>query len=152
MKEFVYYLCLSDKENGLVFPHELPENYYSPGHFILMSIDSNLEEKYTFIAVRANKRYKLSLERIDEMDAKNNLNYDKLYVVYTKEYGPMFFLAVLLDKISYVGKEMPFEVETYWEILPLDEVGLENLAKKHDFYFVGYANTYDLEEINNEPF
>jgi hypothetical protein len=65
----IYYLTPSPNQelNGLVFPEELPENYYTTGVWVIAEKNrSDLESEYRFDAVHENRQVVLTLQRLNQ--------------------------------------------------------------------------------------
>jgi hypothetical protein len=135
----VFYLCFSleEEKSGFVFPSELDKNIYSPGIFIVIApLNYRFEDTYIFEAFDRRRHIKLELRR-----ARKNT-----FLVSTKKYGTFFFKAKLIQKTynNYLGRHVsPSSNERLYEIIPLQPQRLEDVCRKHNFFFLG-----SIEESN----
>ena len=152
MMKRVLYLCLNNELNnvGLVFPHELEEHFYAPGFFIIETIGmyhpsqkGKFYDEYLFLGVEEGKIVK----HILQFQEKNK------FVVKTRKHGDIDFEAIYVPTPinRYIGTMNEFydhEYSDFYVLKCADIERLENLCKKYDFYFVGFAydknNTSDI--------
>ncbi|WDB48801.1 hypothetical protein [Escherichia albertii] len=83
----VYYLSFFNEQGGFLFPDELPDDYYSPGLFIVERNQcGEYPDVFLFDAMDNGKRVSLHLTRVSE---RNSIS--TLYVVRTEDYGSFGF-------------------------------------------------------------
>lgn len=129
----VFYLCWG-KEGLLVFPDELPDNYYSPGFwFVEEAEDGRLADHYSFLAAHADKYQKLTLLSGDAPSE---------FFVDAGAFGKFAFHAAALDSdVRYGGRrQQVFKGTRLWELGPADRQEMERqeqVCLQHDFYFLG---------------
>lgn len=137
MNNVVYYLCYFDEQRGVVFPDELPRNYYSPGLFLVEPQNRGEHYyNYSFDAMDNGKKISLMLIRVNDSNLSSNL-----YVVKTKNYGSFWFkLETINPRIRYVGKRNQLRSHQGFSVaMSTDSGKLERVCKEHNFYFIGRA-------------
>lgn len=135
MKAIVYYLSYYSEQQGFLFPNELPNNYYSPGLFIVEASDNGtFYYEYTFDAMDNGNRISLKLSRANEGDPSSTL-----YVVRTKNYGSFWFnLESINQLIRYIGRNPKLGNHNYMAVaVTTDSDKLERVCKNYNFYFIG---------------
>jgi hypothetical protein len=135
MNNRVYYLSFFSQGGGFLFPDELPNNYYSPGLFL---IENNRSGKYPFAfsfdAMDNGRRVSLKLERANEGDPRSTL-----YVVKTKHYGSFWFnLEDINPSLGYLGTKLKLQDNHSFSVaISKDSEKLERECHNFDFYFIG---------------
>lgn len=128
----VFYLCRTvESRNEFVFPNELPENYYSPGLFVIQKkIDNEFSSKYSFAARQGEQLLDLDLVHGNDL---------RTFKVEVQGIGIYVFKAVSLDREDkYVGNiKSAFLDAPLWRLEPANMLQLERACRMHDFYFVG---------------
>lgn len=145
MKAAVRYLCISASlKTGLVFANELPENYFSPGVFIIEeNKHGDLGMSYTFNAVQNSEEIRLSLTKYTSENESDNILLSvrsRTFMVQTKQYGQFNFRAYPVNwrYNKYVGKRKYLKKHNrLWVLKPLNIQKLEQVSIEHGFYFVG---------------
>ncbi len=131
MIPYVKYLCISNVKMGLVFPDELPEDYYSPGMFIIEEKEKGyFAAQYGFYAIHRSERLEFDLKRF-----QNNL-----FLVNVPEFGVFAFLANQVHWMynKYVGRHHNMiEHNRLYYLQSLNENKMEKICQEEDFYFVG---------------
>lgn len=131
----VFYLCRSPSDPGqFVFANELPENYYSPGLFIVEAISRRglLEQGFKFLARQGQQIMSLELHRSES---------GRAYVVDAAHNGRFYFKAIALDRNSrYSGQRRSlFHDMPLYRFEPANMRQLERACIDRDFYFIGSA-------------
>lgn len=131
----VFYLCRSPEDSKqFVFASELPENYYSPGLFVIeaASRGGRLEQTFNFLARQGQNTMSLELRR-----SKNG----RAYIVDAAHNGKFYFKAVALDINSrYSGqRRWLFHDMPLYRLEPANMQQLESACIDRDFYFIGSA-------------
>jgi hypothetical protein len=127
----VWYLSISDKQQGLVLVDELPTSYYSPGFFIIEG-DPDPENTYIFLAAHDNDIVSTEIVK------KNGMT----FTVEHPDFGVFGFRAQKIpwQYRHYVGGSKELEDHgLLWRLFPLDDRKLEAICQEDDFYFVGYS-------------
>jgi hypothetical protein len=135
MNNIVYYLSFHSEQAGFLFPDELPQNYYSPGLFLIETEeDNNYSYDYTFNAMDNGKRVSLNLVRADEGNQSSSL-----YVVRTKHYGSFWFnLEQINPRLRYIGSKHQLTNRNQLSVaMATDSDKLERVCHKFNFYFIG---------------
>ena len=143
MKQEILYLSFFPPEAGLLFPDELPTDYYAPGLFIAQQVnDDSLAYAYSFDAMDAGRRVSLKLVRQYEADPQSSL-----YVVRTDHYGSFWFSLVPLNpEYVYRGRKQTMRNHNPLQIaVARDSTKLERVCKEFDFYFIGSTLNVDGE-------
>lgn len=123
----VLYLCVYPDNYGLVFPHELPENYYAPGAWYILSPDSKLRDGYTFEARNGARIEFLNLRREKSV-----------FRILHREHGEFEFKAKRISHKynKYVGStDIP--AGSFYMLIPKNVEKLSTLCMKKRFYFLG---------------
>ena len=122
----VLYLCVSDKEPGLVFPKELHKDYYSPGSWFL-PFERHLNENYIFTARNGEELQLFKLQK------KANREY-----FVTNEIGTFDFDVVTISPKynKYVGNSYE-KGARFYQLKPKNEALFEEACLKRGFYFLG---------------
>jgi hypothetical protein len=131
----VFYLCRSPQDPELfLFANELPENYYSPGLFIVEAADrrGTLDQSFKFLARQGQQIMSLELRRTER---------GRAYVVDAAHNGTFYFKAVALNKISrYSGQRRSvFHDIPLYRLEPANMKQFERACVDRDFYFIGSA-------------
>ena len=135
----VFYLCRSpDNSNEFVFANELPEDYYSPGLFVVQSVNPRglpLQE-YTFFARQGMQRLRLNLMRSKD---------GRAYVVDADINGIFYFKIIRLgNNERYTGsRTRVFNDTPLYRLEPANMMQLERACIERDFYFVGSSGGKD---------
>jgi len=135
MSGIIYYLSFFPEGGGFLFPEELPDNFYSPGLFLLLSEQGgNYSYQYKFDAMDNGERVSLSLIRANEENQQSTL-----YVVKTKNYGSFGFdLKNINPQVRYIGERSELSSHSSFSIaLSIDSDKLERVCKEFNFYFIG---------------
>lgn len=135
MRNNVYYLSFYNDPVGFLFPDELPNNYYSPGLFLLETEnDGNYAYSYSFDAMDNGTRVEHKLFRANEGDSSSTL-----YVVRTKHYGSFWFnLEMINPHLRYSGKRTQLHNHRNFSVaMTTDSDKLERICHKYNFYFIG---------------
>lgn len=135
MNYAVYYLCFLSEQSGFLFPDELPQNYYSPGLFLVTPEESGTYAySYTFDAMDNGRRISLSLVRADEGNPRSTL-----YVVRTKSYGSFWFDLRLINPLfRYLGSRPQLSQHRDFSVaFSMNTDKLERVCKNFNFYFIG---------------
>lgn len=135
MNSEVYYLSFFSEKQGFLFPDELPQNYYSPGLFLITPEENGAYAySYAFDAMDNGSRTSLSLVRAEEGSPQSTR-----YVVRTKYYGSFWFdLREINPRFRYVGSRQQLSQHRDFRIvLSSDTDKLERVCKKFNFYFIG---------------
>jgi hypothetical protein len=129
----VFYLCRG--ENGkLVFPDELPDNYYSLGCWFIEEAETGQPaDCYSFLAAHGKKYKKMTLVSGDTPGE---------FIVDAGALGKFVFHAAALDlDVRYGGqRQHVFKGTRLWELGPADQQEMERQEQAcipHDFYFLG---------------
>lgn len=139
MNNIVYYLSFYGEQLGFLFPNELPDNYYSPGLFLVETDNAGaFAYEYMFDAMDNGNRISLKLIRADENDP-----YSTLYVVRTKHYGSFWFNLKDINKnLRYVGVNPKVLNHNSMAVaISADAEKLERVCEKFNFYFIGSTLT-----------
>lgn len=131
----VFYLCRPPEDsNTFVFANELPDNYYSPGLFVVESDNSRgeLGPAFKFLARQYQQTLYLELKRAERW---------RTYIVDAGQYGIFYFKAIALDRnIRYSGKNTSlFHNKPLYRLEPANMTLLERACVERNFYFVGGA-------------
>ena len=135
MNSAVYYLCFLGERSGFLFPDELPQNYYSPGLFLITpEQDDTYAYSYSFDAMDNGRRISLSLVRADEGNPMS-----ALYVVRTKKYGSFWFdLRRINPLLRYIGNRQQLSKHGDFSVATTTNADkLERACKNFNFYFIG---------------
>ena len=129
----VFYLCRSpDDPDQFVFADELPDNYYSPGFFVVEAATQTgaLDQIFKFRARQGEQVLDLDLKRSKE---------GRAYIVDAAENGKFYFKQVAFKKHSrYVGKRGGiFKGRPLYRMEPANTGLLEQACISRDFYFIG---------------
>lgn len=135
MNRIVYYLSFFSAEVGFLFPDELPQNYYSPGLFLVESeSNNNCANSYVFDAMDNGKRIDLKLIKANEGDAES-----ALYMVKTEHYGIFWFnLERINTEFRYRGSHPQLKNHSdFFVAVTTDHEKLERVCQEFNFYFIG---------------
>lgn len=129
----VFYLCRSpDDPERFVFADELPDNYYSPGLFIVEASarDGAMDPSFKFLARQGERILELDLKRSEE---------GRAYIVDAAENGKFYFKQVALKKsVRYDGRRISlFHDLPLYRMEPANMGLLERACIERDFYFIG---------------
>lgn len=129
----VFYLCRSPSDPyQFVFANELPENYYSPGLFVVEATNrrGSLEQGFKFLARQGQQIMTLSLRRSEN---------GRAYIVDAAHNGIFYFKAIALQKSSrYSGQRLDlFHDMPLYRLEPANMRQLESVCIDRDFYFIG---------------
>lgn len=129
----VFYLCRSPSDpDQFVFASELPDNYYSPGLFVVEAINRGglLDQGFKFLARQGQQVMSLELRRSEN---------GRAYIVDAAHNGKFYFKAIALDRSSrYSGKRRGlFHDMPLYRFEPANMRQLESACIDRDFYFVG---------------
>ncbi|GHW57989.1 hypothetical protein [Vibrio cholerae] len=131
MKNIVQYLSFYPEVSGLVFPQELPEEYYSLGKFYVYATSrGDLAHRYHFDAEDEGKDVRLLLERQESSQGSN------IYVVRTNKYG-IFPFVIEPTRHRYVGRLKKLKNVQLFRVIPLNLAKLEEACLSHRFFFCG---------------
>lgn len=154
MRDSVLYLCYKNiyNEVGFVFPSELPENYYSPGFFVITKSYLDVQsdkydffDEYDFLAMYEGKLLKTTLRKTN----KNN------FIVNVGKLGEFCFEAKFVSNWinRYIGSKRVKEIKgnSMYVLISKDNERLESVCREHDFYFVGETEDkiYDIYNIKS---
>jgi hypothetical protein len=124
----VKYFCISDSSWGLVFPEELPDDYYSPGLFYI-AVETGthlLEDCYDFYAVDRDQDVILQLTR----------SFGQNYVVNTDRFGTFHFWVG--DRpFNYSGRDPKLQNKEFRLVIPQDEDMFSLACLDSLFFFYG---------------
>lgn len=143
MNTIVYYLSFYSEQQGFLFPNELPQNYYSPGLFLVEPNENGaFSYGYTFDAMDNGNRISLKLIRANEGDPNSIL-----YVVRTNNYGSFWFnLESINQRIRYIGRNPKLgNHNPMAAVMTTDSDKLERVCKNYNFYFIG--STLNEEDL-----
>ncbi|MCK0509573.1 hypothetical protein [Aromatoleum buckelii] len=131
----VFYLCRSPHDPELfLFANELPENYYSPGLFVVEAINRRgmLGPNFKFLARQDRQTMSLELRRSEN---------GRAYMVDAGHNGTFYFKAIALDRKSrYSGQRGDsFNGMSLYRLEPANMRQLERICADRDFYFIGSA-------------
>jgi hypothetical protein len=135
MNDRVYYLSFFVEQGGFLFPDELPDDYYSPGLFIVERNQYNeYPDVFLFDAMDNGRRVSLHLERASEGWALSTL-----YVVRTERYGSFWFqIEEVNPSLYYLGRRVQLQGSNNFGVaITTDERKLELACQEHSFYFIG---------------
>ena len=141
MNNKIMYLSFFSPEEGLLFPDELPDQYFAPGLFVAEEEqDGSLAYRYSFDAMDAGRRVEFDLVRQDEADPTSNL-----YVVRTKQFGFFYFSLVGMNPwYRYRGKRKSLRDHGELRIaVTRDSQKLERVCQNFEFYFIGSTLSED---------
>lgn len=129
----VHYLCRSsDNSEHLVFANELPDEYYSPGLFVVEAVNPRglLGPTFKFLARQGMQVIGLELKRSER---------GRAYIVNAGEIGIFYFKLVALNrKTRYFGNKVHlFHNMPLFRLEPANMVHLEKACLDRDFYFIG---------------
>jgi len=131
MKNIVQYLSFYPELDGLVFPQELPDNYYSLGKFYVYAKDNHgLAEHYYFDAEDEGKDVRLVLERQENSPESN------IYIVRTSKHG-IFPFVIEPTRYQYVGHLRNMRKIQLFRVVPLNLAKLEQACLSNRFFFCG---------------
>ncbi|SHF98300.1 hypothetical protein SAMN02745753_03012 [Marinomonas polaris DSM 16579] len=131
MKNTVQYLSFYPEADGLVFPQELPEDYYSLGKFyVFVNGNGCLAHRYYFDAEDEGKDVRLTLERQKNSPSSN------IYIVRTKKYG-IFPFVIEPTHYQYVGRLQNLQSFRLFRVIPLNLAKLEEACMRYRFFFCG---------------
>ncbi len=138
----VFYLCRSQNDSDqFVFANELPENYYSPGLFIVEAANRRglLEQGFNFLARQGKQTISLELRRTEN---------GRAYIVDAAHNGKFYFKAIALDRSSrYSGQRRGlFHDMPLYRFEPANMRQLERACIDRDFYFIGSTGT-DVDNV-----
>lgn len=131
----VFYLCRPPEDSStFVFADELPDNYYSPGMFVVEAVNRRGQLGATFKFLARQGQQILSLE-LKQSEKK------RTYIVDASQNGTFYFKAIALDRTArYSGQRISlFHNMPLYRIEPANMTQLERACKEKDFYFVGSA-------------
>lgn len=138
-KRNVLYLCLSPTDHqGLVFPDELEEFYYSPGDFFIEQDENGrLSHDYRFLALVGNdiREFDLIQTEYDE---------HSFFKVTTGEYGTLAFFPTWTS-LRYTGNRQVYHNIRLRRLIALNAKRLEDICMTKDFYFIGYSPSVEYE-------
>jgi hypothetical protein len=131
----VFYLCRNpDEPDSLVFANELPDNFYSPGFFVIEAVSRSgmLGGRFNFLARRGQVTTSFEL-----LQSKNS----RVYVVNTVGNGVFYFKAIALARtVRYSGQRgYLFNDMPLYRLEPASMARLERECLVNDFYFIGSA-------------
>lgn len=135
MNDIVYYLSFFAERAGFLFPDELPNDYYSPGLFLVLpEQNGTYKYAYTFDAMDNGRRVSLSLVRADEGNPRSTL-----YVVKTDNYGSFWFdFRGINPQFRYIGVRRSLSNHSNFSVaFSTDADKLERVCKDFNFYFIG---------------
>ncbi len=136
MTRRVLYLSFYRPEEGFLFPDELPDQYYSPGLFLVEEEGhGRLSSSYLFDAMDGGRRVTLQMTRHDEGNQLSNL-----YVVRTDLFGTFgFSLTGINPKLAkYRGGRPQLQNHNRLRIaVTQNSRKLERICEEFDFYFIG---------------
>jgi len=129
----VFYLCHPPEDSDtLVFATELPENFYSPGIFVVEGATrgTRLGPTYKFLAREGQQTLYLELKQIEK---------GRTYIVDAGHNGAFYFKAISLNRdIRYSGQHQSlFNYFPLYRIQPANMTQLERACIERDFYFIG---------------
>lgn len=129
----VFYLCRSPNDpDQFVFANELPENYYSPGLFVVEAVNRRglLEQGFKFLARQGQQTMSLELRRSEN---------GRAYIVDAAHNGRFYFKAIALDRsLRYSGQRQGlFQDMPLYRLEPANMMQLERVCIDRDFYFIG---------------
>lgn len=131
MKHIVQYLSFYPEVDGLVFPQELPEDYYSLGKFYVYATSrGDLAHRYYFDAEDEGKDVRLLLERQESSPDSN------IYIVRTKKHG-IFPFVIEPTRYQYVGSLQKLQNVRLFRVIPLNLDKLEEACLSKKFFFCG---------------
>ena len=131
----VLYLCRGNADsNDFYFAPELPENYFSPGQFVIESKNTRgqMHDLYRFDAMQDNKELELELKPAER---------GRAYVVDAGANGKFYFKVVAMNRATrYAGKQQgPFDGMPFYRLEPANMQKLEQACLTNEFYFIGSA-------------
>jgi hypothetical protein len=131
MRNIVQYLSFYPELDGLVFPQELPDNYYSLGKFYVYAKENHrLEHHYDFDAEDEGKDVRLLLER------QENSRDSNIYIVKTSNHG-IFPFVIEPTRYQYVGFLENMRGMQLFRVIPLNLDKLEQACLNNRFFFCG---------------
>ncbi|MDN2709087.1 hypothetical protein O0880_06570 [Janthinobacterium sp. SUN118] len=139
----VFYLCRSpDDPEQFVFADELPNDYYSPGLFVVeASTQAGVVDQIFKFRARQG-------EQVLELELKRSEN-GRAYIVNAAKNGTFYFKLVAFKKSSrYVGlRSRVFQDMPLYRIEPANMGQLERACINRDFYFIGSSGIQTGNDI-----
>lgn len=132
-------MCVPPDAPGLVFPDELPKDYYSPGKFFVeRNVDNKYYQQYEFDAMLNGEVHKVTLQTA----------HNDTFKATAEEIGDFNFKTMRVHYLynRYLGnKGFMKQHGTLSMLVPNDRDALERACIEQDFFFIGYIGKQDLQ-------
>lgn len=127
----VLYLCRgAEKSEELFFAQELPDDFYSPGLFVIeaKTVAGRLHNLYRFAARQGGELLDLELR---------TAKHGRAFIADAGANGKFYFKAVALSRSTVYAGNQQFSDLPLFRLEPANMQLLEQACRKSDFYFTG---------------